>query len=875
MLKHFLNLRKRLLFGQLAVLGLFGSMSLDARAIGALDQAFEAAALSDFNTQTPPAFDPDQYDALFKQQARVAALDFQTVTLSRGLNVAFARRLADLPPSELMALGFVANPDDIASDEVAQAHGIASPGKVQQFRSMLEALQAQWAKQGKSLALSEADMQKLLALLAQGKSIEGQSEIDPALLAAVQTSADNFGKASSDEERQQIVAQFNDSLGAIASHVGGDTGALLGSVHGAVTDSLASGEPIAAAGSVASSEDSSQNSDTTRAATEDVFKGLDLTDAPSFSEQYVNEDKLSDNGTKMASNGWLKPGDVDRLLSRQADDAGSGTRNFAGYRPQVKVEGAPSSDTTEAPTGGTTSDAKASAHEQNIKSRLDSITADMKQNRPSSSGHSGTTPASSSSGGTDVASNAPASNPNTSSNSGNTGAVSQSSSSNPTPTTPKPNATEVAAANSGLANLARIEAANLGITDQAKIDQFVSDYVKQNAVADTYTPVVINDSGAGSGSNGPSSLNAFKPGTNVASNGHSSVTAGGSGVGSGAGSICEVASHNAKLHNLTNQFITRYRIGVRLKPSEKDAAPKVSIINPIGTTAINETAPDAKFCKINYTSCGNIKESGASAAKSVTREEAEKQIPQGTASTLDIANLIDFKVSNALGVSKDEKAAVSKLADSLTSRLRELMQQKGFCPKSDDLEVLQSSGQLATFSDIYTQALYEAAGRHNVMPLDSKGCPSIQSTNGTKNTTNLSAFSDFITQASSQERDVQNVLKGKGQGPETWCSHGTLDEEPFSMQPITNTFLGGLKATCSVSMQMATQKIYRDWRITSESSKEPSLVEAKGGIEALRSACLTNKTAYLAMRALGFSRETKATQLKTTSGDETDGRVHE
>lgn len=41
---------------------------------------------------------------------------------------------------------------------------------------------------------------------------------------------------------------------------------------------------------------------------------------------------------------------------------------------------------------------------------------------------------------------------------------------------------------SGLANLARIEAANLGITDRTKIEQFVRDYIEQNTVSADSSP---------------------------------------------------------------------------------------------------------------------------------------------------------------------------------------------------------------------------------------------------------------------------------------------------------------------------------------------------------------------------------------------------
>ncbi len=879
MLKDFLILRKRLLFGQLAVLGLVGSAGLNARAAGLLDRAFAAASQGEFSIDAPPAFNPSQFRELFEQQARVSSLDYEKIALSRGMNMSFAQSLRRLPPSQLMSLGFVANPEELASDEVASSFGIASPGKTQQFRTMLGALQAQWAKQGKKLALSEADMQKLLDLLAKGQSLEGQSEIDPKLLAAVQASADNFGKAGSDQERQQIVSQFNDSLGEIASHVGGDAGALLGSVHGAVTDSLASGEPIAAPDMVAASD--SQSGDTSRTATEEVFRGLDLTDAPSFSEQYINEDKLSNTGTKMASNSWLKPGDVDRLTAPQADDSSSGTRNFTGYRPQAKVEGAAPSDTTQAPTGGTTTDAKASAHEASIKSRLDSLTTEMKQKRPSTS-PGGTTP-SSSSRGTEVASNTPTPSPVTPSNSGSTDSVKTPSATQPTTPTPKPNATEVASAKSGLANLARIEAANLGITDKTKIDQFVNDYVKQNTVADNFTPVVVKQDPAAAGGNGPGTLNAFgasggSPAAhNSAGSGGGTGAISGGGAGSGYGTVCEVASRDPLIQGLTTAFITRYRVGLEAK-STIDNSMKVVAKNPgaesriadAGSSVLNESG---KTCTLYDPMCNAAEGVGSATSQNIDKEKAVDIVKDGKSSTVDISGIAESLIATRLAAKKTNRGALPDVAEAMMGRLRQLMQQKGFCPSSADIAVLDKTGELKKFSDIYTQALYEELSQHGDLALDSKGCPAIQSVNGTANTANLDTFVKFVTQVSSQERDVHNILMGSGQGEETWCSHGTLEPEPFSMKPIAGTFFGSLKDKCSVSLQMATDRIYEGWQSAKFANLRPQQAAIKEPKE-LRANCLTQKTAYLAMRTMGFSRQSKTSPMKFV-GDDGAGTVHE
>jgi hypothetical protein len=884
MLKDFLNLRKRLLFGQLAVLGLVGSTGFNARAAGLLDRAFEAASQGEFSVEAPPAFNPSQFRELFEQQARVSSLHYAKIALGRGMNPPFAQRLLSLPPSLLMSMGLVPNPEELASDEVASSFGIASPGKTQQFRAMLGALQAQWAKQGKKLALSEADMQKLLDLLAKGQSLEGQSEIDPKLLAAVQASADNFGKAGSDQERQQIVSQFNDSLGEIASHVGGDTGALLGSVHGAVSDSLASGEPIAAPDMVVASD--SQSGDTSRIATEEVFKGLDLTNAPSFSEQYVNEDKLSgtDTGTMMASNGWLKPGDVDRLTSRQADDSSSGTRNFNGYRPQAKVEGASPSDTTQAPTGGTTTDAKASAHEASIKSRLDSLTAEMKQKRPSTS-HGGTTPAPPSSSGTRVASNTPAPSPSTPSNTGNTSPASEfGPPASLAANTPKPNATEVASANSGLANLARIEAANLGISDKTKIDQFVNDYVKQNTVADNFTPVVVKQDPVAASGNGPGTLNAFGASggspaahNSAGSGGGAGGAASGGGAAGGYGSVCEVASRDPLIQGLTTAFITRYRVGLEAK-STIDNSMKVVAKNPgaesmiadAGSSVLNESS---KTCTLYDPTCNAADGVGSATSQNIDKEKAVDIVKHGKSSTVDISGIAESLIATRLAANKTNRGALPDVAEAMMGRLRQLMQQKGFCPSSADIAVLDKTGELKKFSDIYTQALYEELANHGDLALDSKGCPAIQSVNGTANTANLDTFVKFVTQVSSQERDVHNILLGSGQGEETWCSHGTLETEPFSMKPIAGTFFGSLKDKCSVSLQMATERIYEGWQSAKFANLRPQQSAIKEPKE-LRANCLTQKTAYLAMRTMGFSRQSKVSPMKFV-GDDGAGTVHE
>ncbi|MEO5668749.1 MAG: hypothetical protein ABIR96_11875 [Bdellovibrionota bacterium] len=390
-------MRKRLLIRHLVVASAVAGLPWQAQAdMGALDKMF-----LQLGNPATSRFNPSDYSDIIEQEAKVKASDFQMVLRSRGMNAAFVQNIWDLPASEIVAMNFTTNRQELASDKVVSQFGMASPNKTAHFRQMLQALRGKLAKQGKKFALSDADIEKVAGLLSKGQSVDGQMAIDPALLANVQANADNLEKASSPEEREQVLASFNDSLGVLAGQTSGETAALLGSTHGALTDSFSSGS---GGGDVLASNDAGSNSDNALFSLNngDLFKGLDMNNVQA--ESRVDEDTLSgtkSNSGKLPSNSWLKPGDVDRLLESQAANSSATSRPvYANIAPQVKISndsgvggvGPVASGSSVFDKGsagsrsGSSNTATGSSHdggnsEASIKQRLNAITSEVSQGR--------------------------------------------------------------------------------------------------------------------------------------------------------------------------------------------------------------------------------------------------------------------------------------------------------------------------------------------------------------------------------------------------------------------------------------------------------------------------------------------------------------
>lgn len=323
MLRHFLNLRKRLLIRQLMMPAAFVAASAHAE-LGMLDQVMQ------------PSFNPASYEMIFQQQVKFEAETYQNVMASRGLNKVMASRLWDMSPSDLMSLNFTTVRQDIASPEQMAAFGITSQNsqKAQVFLKILKAIQ----KKNPSF-MSDEKIGELAKLLANGQTPMGDLFIDSQLLAGVHASADSFDKAQSPDAMAKAMADFNQSLGDLKNQTSSEVSSLLASTHGALSDALQDPEPSFEIAATSGEEFLPSESP------ELQFDALDNGDL--FSDLNLQNEFMIEGAeaNKLASNSWVTPTNVDSVVARIDNSSGAAVRNA------VSIEGPASG--TEAATQGT------------------------------------------------------------------------------------------------------------------------------------------------------------------------------------------------------------------------------------------------------------------------------------------------------------------------------------------------------------------------------------------------------------------------------------------------------------------------------------------------------------------------------------------
>lgn len=445
MLRQFLNLRKRLLIRQLMIPAAWVAASAHAE-LGILDQVLL------------PNFNPASYEMLFQQQIKFDAETFQNVMASRGHNKEMANRLWSLSPSDIMALNFTTSRQEIASAEQMAAYGISSQNsqKAQLFLKMLKAI-----KSKNPGFMSDEKMAALAALLADGKTPKGDMFIDAKLLAAVQASAESFAKADSAESVAKAMVDFHKSIGELQSQASSEVASLLSSTHSALGEFLENPETSFDVAALDSEEVPS--ADSPELQFDSLNKG-DLFSDLNLQNEFMIE---GDEANKLASNSWIKPTNVDQVVNSASDANGPAAQNsVAKSEPQEVSSQGSDSDLVNTQSGQSVASAapvsspRAEApqqREQQIKQRLNNITHEMQKSRGPSA------PTGLQNSALLNAAHKPE-NPYT--------GVSQ------TVGPPK-------ADTSYVEELGRLEASNLGITEPAKVDDFVNQYVSDNAVPET------------------------------------------------------------------------------------------------------------------------------------------------------------------------------------------------------------------------------------------------------------------------------------------------------------------------------------------------------------------------------------------------------
>jgi|GEM_PF-5186001 len=800
MLRHFLNLRKRLKIRHLVVVCACSAASSQAASLGGFDRIMTTA------------YDPGAYEAVIQAMAKTGERDQIEALRIRGLNPSFAQTLWNLPASEILTLNFSTARQPIASDAVARSFGISNQNRAAHFRQMLAALRAQWAKQGKKFTLSDTEIEKLVQLLANGQGV-GDMAIDPKMLAALQTSADKFNQASTNEARQDIIESFTDSLGALASQVGGEAGALLGSAHGAFSDTLASvGSDAMDFGAL----------ELGNADTENPFAALDngnlFADMNLKDTGFISEDSVG-NSDSLPDNSWLKPGDVDRLLQRQADAGSSSvSRNYAAFRPSSAASDS-TSKTTVSAENTSPSAATGSAHDADTaaKQRLQAITNEVRRGRSASHDTSASD--------TQVGNGRSAGLPTDGSATvgSNSGPSSQSAppsvGSNKAPSPEPAPAAPKASASDSLAALARVEARSLGITEPEKIDEFVDTYVKQNTIPADPVPA--------SGTNSA---------TKVASNSTGHSTAGSlprlpfvvGGVrdtntdADASTNNCPVADSPDQLKDLTRKFMNTVRFGI---PSDA------------GKEAQKECA-DSTSCTLN------------------AKSETESVVSMTDSSEQRLARSLFEKGAKSGDIA-------TAIASHLRPRIQKIMQARNFCPSSTDLQTLSAKDELKQFADIYSQALYEELGASGYITVDAKGCPAVQTADEKSNYATLERFSVYATEIAEMHRQLNIKLDLEGQGEATYCEHGDLKTAPFDMKSVIGSYFGSLGGRCDVAFRKATDTLIRqNWAAAQEDDDyEPS--------PASKRKCLSAKTAFLAMKKLEYGKDDVAASTDSSLKEDT------
>lgn len=344
-----------------------------------------------FQSPAQNAFDPAAYAELFLKSTQVSAREAQKEIESRTNNVVFANRFLSLPAEALASMSFDPTPEEIAGDQFFKIFGIAHPNRLASVDAIKQMLAALPMPGGKKLSAQKLEelAQSIAHMMATGKSLDGKTEIDPAVVAEMQAMADKFSAADG-AEQIQLVASLNDSLGKLGASVTGHDGELIASAHSSFSEGLRDPNLQIQVPNAEQMESIQLASNPLKNG--ELFKDFQ-DNTLAFDNKYLDEGR---NDPKPSSLGKTSA-ELDQLVQRQEADTSAKRSYVAGYRPSFSAEGGTTpqpvpktvdslfnrTPANDAASKASTPSTPSHNGESAIKQRLNAITNEVAQGRSS------------------------------------------------------------------------------------------------------------------------------------------------------------------------------------------------------------------------------------------------------------------------------------------------------------------------------------------------------------------------------------------------------------------------------------------------------------------------------------------------------------